>query len=329
MTVFMATLTPMLTLFVCIAIGFLAGKSKLLPENASKTLAKAEMWIFCPALNFMTMVRFFTPDSIGTHSLNLVLAIACVSLAVGIAIPLSRVFVREKSPERGIYAYGLAIANTSYMGDPIVLALFGEVGLSFYKIFTLPYSMVIYSWGISMLIPDSQGKGGFFKRLLNAPTISMLLGMVVGISGLGAHLPVFLTGSLDTLKTCMGPVAMLLAGLTISKYDFLSMLKKRKVYFATALRLVVLPVICVAFLFGLKHLLGAIFNLNISHNVLFLAFVATATPLGLNTVVFPEAYGGNPETGASMTMISHTLCVITIPILYALMVKLFGAPIFT
>lgn len=328
MKVFVATLMPMLTLFVCIAVGFLAGKCKLLPENAGKTLAKSEMWIFCPALNFMTMVRFFTIGSIGTHSVNLVLAIACVSLAVGMAIPLSRVFVKEKSSERGIYAYALAIANTGYMGDPIVLALFGEIGLSFYKIFTLPYSIVIYSWGISVLIPDPQGKSGFLKRLINAPTIAMLLGMVVGISGLGAHLPEFLTDSLDILKTCMGPVAMLLAGLTISKYDFLSMLKKRKVYLATALRLVVLPVIGIVFLFALKNLLGVIFSLNISNNVLFLAFVATATPLGLNTVVFPEAYGGNPETGASMAMISHTLCVITIPILYAVMVWAFGTPIF-
>jgi predicted permease len=328
MNVFIATLMPMLTLFFCIAIGFLAGKCKLLPDNASKTLAKAEMWIFCPALNFMTMVRFFTIGSIGTHSVNLALASACVALSVGIAIPLSRVFVKEKSSERGVYAYALAIANTGYMGDPIVLALFGEVGLSFYKIFTLPYSMVIYSWGIDVLTPDSEGKSSFLKRMLNAPTVAMLLGMVVGISGIGGYLPLFMTDALDTLKSCMGPVAMLLAGLTISKYNFASMLKKRKVYYATALRLVVLPVVVLSFLFALKSLANAVFSLDIDNNVLFLAFVATATPLGLNTVVFPEAYGGNPETGASMAMISHTLCVISIPILYALMVALFGTPSF-
>ena len=152
--------------------------------------------------------------------------------------------------------------------------------------------------------------------------------MVVGISGVGGYLPVFMTDALDTLKACMGPVAMLLAGITISKYNFASMLKKRKVYYATALRLVVLPVVVLSFLFALKSLANAVLCLDIDNSVLFLAFVATATPLGLNTVVFPEAYGGNPETGASMAMISHTLCVISIPILYALMVALFGAPSF-
>ena len=121
-------------------------------------------------------------------------------------------------------------------------------------------------------------------------------------------------------------IAMLLAGVIIAKYDLLHMLKKGKVYLATALRLVIIPTVMVAFIWGLKTLAGTWLAMEIGNDVLFLAFFATATPLGLNTVVFPEAFGGNPETGASMAMISHTLCVITIPLLYVLMVALFGTP---
>ena len=36
-------------------------------------------------------------------------------------------------------------------------------------------------------------------------------------------------------------------------------------------------------------------------------------------VVFPAAYGGDPSTGASMALISHTLSVLTIPVMYALL----------
>ena len=36
----------------------------------------------------------------------------------------------------------------------------------------------------------------------------------------------------------------------------------------------------------------------------------------------PAAYGGDTSTGASMAMISHTLCVITIPLMYALLLML-------
>lgn len=326
MQTFLATLTPMLTLFFIIAIGFLLAKAKVLPDSAGKPMAKMETWIFCPALSFMTMVRYCTVDSLQTHGTNLLLACVSVTLAMAIAIPLSKLFVKKNTPERGVYAYALAFANSGYIGDPIVLALFGEAALAYYKIFCLPLSIMIYTWGVSVLTPKGAGKGGSLKRLLNAPTIAMLLGVVVGLTGLGAYLPKFLTSALDSLKACMGPVAMLLAGVTIARYDLVGMLKKKKVYAATLLRLFVIPTILISALFGVKTLANALFDLSIGNTVLFLCFFATAAPLGLNTVVFPEAYGGEPETGASMTTISHTLCVISIPLMYALMVTLFGAP---
>ena len=323
---FLATLTPMLTLFLCIAVGFVSAKTKILPDTASKTMAKMETWIFCPALSFMTMVRFCTVDTISTHATNIVMASISVAVAMVIAIPLSKLFVKVDSPERGVYAYALAFANSGYVGDPIVLALFGEEGLAYYKLFCLPLSIVIYTWGISVLTPKTEEKGSTFKRLCNAPTVAMLIGIAVGLSGLGGYLPGFVTSALDTLKACMGPVAMLLAGVTIAKYDLLGMIKKKKVYLATLLRLTAIPAVLIAVLFGAKTLAGALFGLSIGNDVLFLCFFATAAPLGLNTVVFPEAYGGNPETGASMAMISHTLCVVSIPLMYALMVALFGTP---
>ncbi|MBQ8416673.1 MAG: AEC family transporter [Clostridia bacterium] len=329
MTTFLATLTPMLTLFFCIAIGFLSAKTKILPESASQTMAKMETWILCPALSFMTMLRYFTVDSLLTHGTNIMMATISMALAMAIAIPLAKLFVKENNAERGVYSYALAFANFGYIGDPIVLALFGEEVLAYYKLFCLPLTIVIYTWGISVLTPQREGNGGrgeMFKRLLNAPTVAMLIGAVMGLSGLGVYLPEFLISALDSIKACMGPVAMLLAGVTIARFDFIGMLKKKKVYVATLLRLAVIPTVIIAALFGIKTLANLLFGFSIGNDVLFLCFFATATPLGLNTVVFPEAYGGNPETGASMAMISHTLCVVSIPIMYALMVAVFGVP---
>lgn len=122
----------------------------------------------------------------------------------------------------------------------------------------------------------------------------------------------------------MGPCAMLLAGITIARFNLFEMLKNKKVYIATALRLFVFPLISVALLFGLKELANALFSLQIGNYVLYLGFFATGSALGLNTVVFPEAYGGDPRTGASMALISHTFCVISIPLLYTLLSSFLG-----
>ena len=325
-TTFLATLNPMLMLFLCMAIGYAISRTGIMPRESSSVLSKLETWVFCPALSFITMARYCTISSLGTHGVNILLSILGISLAVGIAIPLSGLFEKKKTP-RGIYKYALTFGNFGYLGDPIILALFGGQVLSYYKLFTLPLTVMVYSWGFSVLVPsDEEKKGGFLKKLFNFPLIALLLGMLVGILGVGDDIPVFLTDTLDALKDCMGPVAMLIAGLTVARYGFVSMLKNKKVYIATLLRLVILPTIIVGVLWGAKELLSLATGMEIGNLVVFLGFFAYATPLGLNTVVFPEAYGGDAGTGASMAMISHTLCVISIPLLYALMTLVFGAP---
>ena len=90
MGTFLATLTPMLTLFTCIAIGFVMAKTKILPESASKTIAKMETWIFFPALSFTTMMRNCTVASLSTHGINMIMAGISVSVAMLIAIPFPR-----------------------------------------------------------------------------------------------------------------------------------------------------------------------------------------------------------------------------------------------
>lgn len=360
---FLATLKPMLMLFLCIAVGFVARKAKLLPENAGKVMAKMETWIFCPALGFITMAKSFTVAKIQAHATNLLLSCLGVAVSLSLAILLARFFAKRGSEEHGVYKYALTVGNGGYVGDPLVLALFASVGLGFYKTFYLPLNILIYTWGISVLVPSGQNKGNIFKKLLNAPTVGLLIGMVVGITGLGklivpsADMTVleplmengkvviengktvyqevvkdldtnFFEATLNTLKSCMGPVAMLLCGFTVAGYPMKEMLTQKKVYIASILRLFVLPAIIIAVLFGVKTLVNLAFHTEIDNNVLFLAFFAYATPLGLNTIVYPEAFGGNPKTGASMALISHTLCVLSIPLMFALMTAIFGKPIF-
>ena len=314
----------MLTLFLCIAVGFVLRKTELLPHDAGKVMAKLITWVFYPALCFTTMATYCTVQTLSTHATNILLSVCGVAIAMGIAIPLSHLFVREKSAERGIYAYALAFANSAYMGDPLVLALFGDEMLSYYKMYCLPITITIYIWGISVLVPHKEGKQNPFKKLLNPPMVAMLLGIVAGLTGLGAHLPTFLVSTLDSLKGCMGPTAMLLVGFTVASYPMREMLSKKGVYVASILRLTAIPAVIIATLFALKTLANHAFGLAIDNTMLFLSFFAIATPLGLNTVVFPESFGGNPKTGASMALISHTLGVLTLPLLFALMTLLFG-----
>ena len=320
----------MLYLFLCIAIGFALRRGKLVPENSGATLAKLENWVFCPALSFMTAATYFRVDNVTVHGINIILSCILAAFALTVAILLSRVFIKENIYDRGVYAYALMFGNFGFVGDPLVINLFGEEFFAYYKLFSLPLSVLCYVWGISVLVPKGQGERGakvIIKRVLTPPTVALFIGILIGLTDTLKFFPEFMITSLDALKGCMGPVAMILAGITIGGFNLREMLTNKKVYLATLLRLTLLPTINIAFLFGVIRLLNTLFALNIGYNVLFFAFFAYATPLGMNTIVFPQAYGGDPKTGAAMAMISHTLCVISIPIMYTLLTQVLGSPL--
>ena len=163
--------------------------------------------------------------------------------------------------------------------------------------------------GIAILIPKKEEKQNPLKSLMNPVFFSIVIGAVLGLTGATNLLPGFIQSTLSGLGNCMGPIAMVLTGFVIGNYPFRQLLNKPKVYIASFLRLFLFPALFILLL----KLLGA------DGPALTLCLFGFATPLGLNTVIFPAAYGGDTATGAAMAMISHTVCVITIPIMYMLL----------
>lgn len=129
---------------------------------------------------------------------------------------------------------------------------------------------------------------------------------------LAKFVPDFIFDALNSAGQCQGPVAMVLAGFIIGGYNIKELLLNKKVYIAAFLRLIAIP----AAIMIVLRLLGT------EKEIMTLALVAFATPLGLNTIIYPAAYGGDTKTGAAMTMLSHTLSVITIPLMYLLFIVL-------
>lgn len=107
-----------------------------------------------------------------------------------------------------------------------------------------------------------------------------------------------------------GPVAMVLAGFVIGGYNLKELISNKKVYVVTFFRLIVIPAVIMLVL----KLLGT------NDEIMTLALIAFATPLGLNTIVYPAAYGGDTKTGAAMAMVSHAVSVITIPVTYLIFI---------
>lgn len=321
MEIFYLTLSQMLTIFLLIIAGYALRKKHILPEESHLTLSRLETYILVPALNIINWTKNCNTETLKENSVLILYGAVIIAVAVAIAYPLAAAFVRKaKTPEqqyqRNIYKYAMTFGNYGFVGNFLVLGVWGDEMFFKYSMLTLCMAFVCSSWGLIILIPKGQGRVISFKNMLRTiltpPIIGLLIGMVLGLLNIGSYVPGFVTSALDNASKCMGPIAMLLAGFVIGGYNIKSLLINKKVYIATIFRLVLIPAFIVM---GLK-LFGA------NDTVLSLSLIALATPFGMNTIVYPAAYGGDFRTGASMTMISSTISVVTIPLMYLIFVVL-------
>lgn len=306
MQVFNATLNQMLVLFTLMVLGYFLNKKGFLPKETSGALSKLETLVLVPCLSFHTFYKYCTIENMQTKWVYILYGTALLAVSIVIGFLLAIVFTKEPY-HRKIYAYAFAMANFGFMGNAVVLGVFGEAVLFDYMVFTLPLNLYVYSYGTASLIPQQEGKKLSLKAFLNPICISMFLGGACGL--LGVPLPQFVISFVSSSGACMSPLAMLLTGFVIANFSLKQLASNKKIYIASFLRLIVLPLI---FVLVLKAL-------NTDPAIVTVMLCATAMPLGLNTVVFPAAYGADTLPGASMALISHVLSVITIPLMFGLL----------
>lgn len=320
MEIFNLTLTQMLVLFSLIIAGFLLKRKNILPQGSDSTVSRLETYIFMPALNFFNAMTNCTVETFRENSVLILYGGALTLAAVLISYPVSKLFIRnaKSDPKRkyleNVYKYALTFGNFGCVGIPVILAIWGGEFLFKFNMFTLGGTLLCNTWGLYVLIPKENNQSGLLKNILSGFTkpaiVAFLAGIVLGLLNLKPYVPEFLLSALSNASNCMGPIAMLLAGLVIGSYNPKALLGDVKIYILSLLRLIIIP--------GIMALI--LMLLNVSDEIITLTIFAFAAPLGLNTIIFPAAYGGDTKPGAAMTMISSTLAVVTIPIMYLIFV---------
>ncbi len=305
--IFATTLQQMLFLFSLIIIGYILMKLELIPKNTETALSKLENYLFIPALVLTTFITNFTVDKLSSAGRIMIFSVAVEAVVIVVAIICTRLITKD-SYIRKIYLYGLCFSNFSFMGNAIVSALFPDAFLE-YVIFTMVLWIGIYLWGAPSLLIGTESGGSIksrLKNLINPMLICMIIGIVIGISGI--RLPRFATSLIDSLSACMSPVAMLISGMTIAKINIKSVLKIKSIYVVTALRILVFPLVFI----GIAYLIP----MEIPKTFYICAVASLAMPMGLNTIVIPAAYGKDTTIASGMALISHILSVATIPLIF-------------
>lgn len=297
----LTVLKQLFVLYTFLALGWLFGKWKKEQAGHTGLLSFLLVNLFLPAKVFGTFSKNFTVDYIRYNYVTIIFStVLLISLAL-LSVPLSRLLSRNDY-ERRVYRYSLTISNYAYMGYVLAEELFGGQGLTDLILFCIPFAIYTYTFGYAMLT----GKDKSLRRALNPMTVAILCGMVVGLTGLS--IPGVLHQVLTSASACVGPLSMILTGMTLSAFAVRELVTDGRAYVFSALRLLVLPLAVLGFCYAVS-LTGWL-----PDSVLPSAVMMACMPCGLNTIVFPKLVGEDCRIGARLALITHLCSCLTIPI---------------
>lgn len=299
---FSVTANQVLTMFVFMLLGFFMKKKSIGGDGVGSALSAVVVNISLPALSFYTFSQNFNISAITSYKPFLIAGIITMIVSFFISKGLARMFSKDRL-QQDIYRYSFIIPNIGYMGYPIVSAVFGEEALLSMMIYTIPFNIMIFSYGIYILNPNREWS---IKKMLNPNIIAIFIGIVFGLAGI--KLPTLVENIVVSAKVCMSPLAMVLTGFVLASVPLKPVFLDMKSYIAAFLRAVIIPMaaLLILLLFDIRGMLMII-------------IVATLSmPFGLNSVVFPEAFGGDSTTGAKTCFISNIMSIITIPVVFSI-----------
>lgn len=310
----MLAATLAMELFLMTCIGIFAAKVKIVSDNFSAQLTNFLMKIALPCLIVVSINS--NPFSFEAVK-NCFIAVVLGFIVVFASLLIGQIFfiLFKKSGTGRVIRYGLTFTHFSFMGIPIIDALFGAVGNLYYVMFLVPVRILYYS-----LTPQLFGGSEYKKQrnirkvlmdLFNPCMCAVIIGSIIWVAQI--QLPEVISYCLTSLNKLCSPLGLLLCGMIIGKYDLKKLLNMR--YFRLpVLRLVLMPFIAMIFAHILKQF-------GIDKTLCDMIIVYSALPCASLTAVFAVQYETDPEIhfeAAGSVFFATLLSTITIPIWYLL-----------
>lgn len=300
-------------LFVALAIpGYLLVKTGMLKQEQSGALSKLLMYIGMP---FLILSGTVSSLNFGKEFLLLLGAVVFIGVAYIFAMffltkPLTAMEKDQKT--RGMMRFCATFANNGFLGIPLALAVFGADSpvMTVLIILNIVTNVLMYTLGI-YLVSGDKSKMSLKKAFLNPVLIAFLLGIVLNLIKVTEYLPEVTTYS-DHFKGLVTPISMTILGMKLGAIRIKSLFTSGKVYYVSALCLILFPTVIVVLLFALRPLMPSL----VDEAMLLGVFLAFSMPTAGLASTFADSFEGDTEHAVTMTLGTTILSILTIPTLY-------------
>ncbi len=304
---FQIVLNQVLILLIILTIGFVAGKTGIIAGGASKKLSELLLYVTNPMLVLGSFFFEYSADKMKNALLVLLLGSGFFLFSILISAILYRNYNSLVKP---ILRFTAVFSNCGFMGLPMMKALFGDEGVFLGSFYISAFNLFVWTFGLAMF-SGSNGKvnirTSLKNALLNPAMIAVYVGVVIFIFRI--PVPAVISQALKYVGDMTLPLSMLIIGALISTAKVSTLLNDVKVYYASAVKLILLPLAA----YGIFSLIGA------PKMVTSVVVTAVAMPIAANTTIFAEMFDKDSVFASKVVTLSTILSIFTAPLIISLL----------
>lgn len=297
----MENIEIMVILFTIVVLGYALCKLGYMGDKFDQKLSSIVIDVTCPALILSSVMGAELPDrSLILPLLGIGFLTYILLLVFGFWVPR---FVAKSRDEQGMIGFALMFANVGFIGYPIVSAIFGPKAVFYAALLNIPNTFFIFTAGV-MLVKGEHNMKSLSAKVLFSP--AMIAAFVAALMvAFGVRTPDIIARPVTMLGNITIPAALMVIGSSMARLPLKEIIGSPKVYVASLLRLVVVP-LSVYFLFRFCGVSDVINNINT---------VIIAMPVASYGTMFCLKYGRNPSLMTEMTFVTTLGSILTIPLI--------------
>lgn len=295
MNVAMTLAVQILFMFLFILLGFILFKTKKISQQGSKDMGSILLYVVIPCAIINSFLVERTQEN-----LTALLETALISaLAMAAACLVSWLIYGKKD---GIACFSSAFSNAAFMGIPLIQAVIGPHAVFYISMMIVLVNALQWTFGVYVMTGD--------KSVMNPGKLKsnpVILAVIAGLIILLCGIPVgeFPRRVLSTLTALNTPLAMIVTGVYLAQTDIIGMLKNKKAYMVSLIRLVVIPLLTILVM---KFLPVGTPEMKMA------VLIAAACPVGSNVSIFAQQFNKDYKASVEQVCLSTLLCIITLPL---------------
>lgn len=296
-----------LQLIILIFVGFLVWRLGMVDEKFDKSLTSLLINIALPCMIIKSFSAPFSTDELINCAILVAISIVYLALCFGLGQLIYKLF--RKNYTGRMLRFGAMFTNFSFVGIPVVEALYGQTGLLYFVVFVVPIRMVYYSSAKSLLSPvgteqEKRSLPEHIRGWLSPPVVAVFIGLALYVTGFEFPTPIDKT--IAGIGAITSPLGMILCGISIGKNNIKSLLKPKYL---------LMPLLRNMFLPALTLMIMTL--IPVDPLVAKIVVIYSALPVASLLSAFTLQYSPEPQAvleGSGSVFFSILACSVTIPL---------------